>query len=243
MSSAAIVVREREIRAQARSGSSSGRSGSGPRRSCIACFSPSVISAQVGGAAQVDVRRRRCAAAAGRCPWAGGRGPGRRSTLPKRPRWMWIQPRRRRSRRKRCLPWASAVSSGVPVEEGRGVGELALGAADAGRCAAAEVGQAVLGQAVDRVPLGHGCLRRFGGWVGGGSGCVSAAGRWASRAVPAPLKQGLARAFRPAAHRPALATSRSRARGGQPTAAGGGPGSGAARRSSRTRASMSMRRV
>ncbi|CAM5718327.1 hypothetical protein SCALM49S_04373 [Streptomyces californicus] len=49
ISRAAMLVRLRETRCQARSPSSSPRSGSGPRRSCIARFSGSVIRAQVVG--------------------------------------------------------------------------------------------------------------------------------------------------------------------------------------------------
>ncbi len=44
----------------------------------------------------------------------GGTGAGPKVTLPKRPRWMWIQPASRKPR-KRCLPWASVWVSSVPV--------------------------------------------------------------------------------------------------------------------------------
>ncbi len=48
----------------------------------------------------------------------GGAGAGPKVTLPKRPRWMWIQSVSRKPR-KRCLPWASVWVSSVPVRRWR----------------------------------------------------------------------------------------------------------------------------
>jgi hypothetical protein len=112
MRRAAIVVRLRETRWYAADGSASARRGSGPRRACIACFSSSVIRAQVVGPRRstydVAFARRRRTVSVG-----GGAGASPKFTLPKRPRWMWIQSAVRKAR-KRCLPWASACSRGVP---------------------------------------------------------------------------------------------------------------------------------
>ena len=121
------------------------------------------------------------------------------------------------------------AGEGPAVEQGGAVGELALGAADAHR-AAREAVVVVGGEAVDRVPLGHGvCLLGLRPSPVGVAECVRRR-RTASRG----------------ARRAGAGRSRARSRpepGRLSPAAGGGPGSGGARRWSRSAESMSMRRV
>ena len=118
------MTRLREIRCQARSPSSSARSGSGPSRSCIARFSGVGDQGAGGGAAQIGVVG---VVEQAQPDGVGGRrrrGPSPKPSLPKRPRWMWIQPVPRsrgrgacRGRRRRCRSWPSssaALSENLP---------------------------------------------------------------------------------------------------------------------------------
>src|SRR3954451_24999084 len=106
-----------EIRRQARDGSASGRSGSGPSLASTAARCSGVISA-------ARVAPRRSAYDAGRpsppaasrrrtCPTGGGGGPSASWNLPISPRWTCTM-RSPANSRNRCLPAESASTSSVP---------------------------------------------------------------------------------------------------------------------------------
>ena len=140
----------------ARSGSASGRSGSGPSRATIASALAGLTSSQA-----VAPRRSAYAVASARtrrsrtCPTGSGTSstPGAR----RRADQTEVDVERSRSRgnsTNRCLPTDSALIEPAAVEQGGGVGEASLGAADVD-AAAGEGSVEVAGEPVEGVALRH----------------------------------------------------------------------------------------